>query len=452
MKKIVSMLILLAVLGALVPLWTKPITLTEQQHRLLPTLQAHRFVPKPPTNPVQRDIMMTEYLSQWAGSGNTWIDDYRATIQYNSAYQIHIITSKYWDSFGSVWMYDARQEISYRPDGNPANVVVYTYDGVEWNESGGMQFTYNGAQIQFVDFFIIEDGESYDMINYAFYYHETTQLLDHIIMDFSLFFSNKQRFSQKVHFSLDNLGRPEIVTAYSLDDDEEWVMLDRTIVQYHPQDISDAETYVRYLLLMMAYGDFEIIPDGTVLIVDEEKSYSYTGEDWYHYGLVQYSYNPTMTLHQTQYYAQYDRIWQLQFQEDFAYNDDDLMIEWVSSYATAAVVEPEQRRLYSYSDVSMVEDNIHPPQISSLKAYPNPFNPKTNIAFELERAENVRLDVYNLKGQKVRTLLNENMIKGAYQVEWDGKDDNGLGIGSGMYILILKSAGNSRSTKVILLK
>lgn len=74
--------------------------------------------------------------------------------------------------------------------------------------------------------------------------------------------------------------------------------------------------------------------------------------------------------------------------------------------------------------------------------YPNPFNPKTKISFALPKASKVTLDVYNILGQKVRTLINGDMDAGYQSVEWDGTDDNGVGISSGVYLYKLK-AGDS---------
>ncbi|MFC1898468.1 CapA family protein [Candidatus Cloacimonadota bacterium] len=72
------------------------------------------------------------------------------------------------------------------------------------------------------------------------------------------------------------------------------------------------------------------------------------------------------------------------------------------------------------------------------KNYPNPFNPTTNISFSLKQASNVELSVYNIKGQKVKTLLKSHLASGLWNAEWNGKDTNGKEAASGVYFFQLK--------------
>jgi hypothetical protein len=83
---------------------------------------------------------------------------------------------------------------------------------------------------------------------------------------------------------------------------------------------------------------------------------------------------------------------------------------------------------------------------------PNPFNPRTTITFALERSGRVRLDVYNLRGERVRRLASGNFAAGPRQIVWDGTDDAGLDVASGTYTLILEAFGVQESRKVTLLK
>ncbi|HHE37758.1 MAG TPA: T9SS type A sorting domain-containing protein, partial [Candidatus Cloacimonetes bacterium] len=84
--------------------------------------------------------------------------------------------------------------------------------------------------------------------------------------------------------------------------------------------------------------------------------------------------------------------------------------------------------------------------------YPNPFNPITTIKFGLKENADVRLVIYNSKGQKVRTLINENREAGYHQITWNGKDDSGRVTSSGIYFYKLKTGdGKFSSTKKMIL-
>lgn len=84
--------------------------------------------------------------------------------------------------------------------------------------------------------------------------------------------------------------------------------------------------------------------------------------------------------------------------------------------------------------------------------YPNPFNPTTTISFNLAIDSDVSVEVYNVKGQKVKTLINEEMFKGKHSVNWDGINENNKSVSSGVYLYKVK-AGNQESVKrMILLK
>jgi len=87
------------------------------------------------------------------------------------------------------------------------------------------------------------------------------------------------------------------------------------------------------------------------------------------------------------------------------------------------------------------------------KAYPNPFGAVTNISLDLAKdAEQLKVTIYNLRGQKVRTLLNGKQAKGTIDLEWDGMDANGRRMPAGVYFCRLESAERKQSIKLILIK
>ena len=84
--------------------------------------------------------------------------------------------------------------------------------------------------------------------------------------------------------------------------------------------------------------------------------------------------------------------------------------------------------------------------------YPNPFNSQTTIKYYLPKPGQVKVEIYNLLGQKIRKLINQPQISGTHQVVWDGRDENGNSVSSGVYIYNLICNKFSMSKKLLLLK
>jgi hypothetical protein len=84
--------------------------------------------------------------------------------------------------------------------------------------------------------------------------------------------------------------------------------------------------------------------------------------------------------------------------------------------------------------------------------YPNPFNRSTVIGYQTPSSGWVKVEIYNLLGQKVRTLVNEYRPAGKYTVEWDGLNQNGEEVSSGIYFYRLSAQGFSQTKKMTFLK
>jgi hypothetical protein len=84
--------------------------------------------------------------------------------------------------------------------------------------------------------------------------------------------------------------------------------------------------------------------------------------------------------------------------------------------------------------------------------YPNPFNPATSFKFTLPQASLVKIEVFNIVGQKVKTLLDEEMKAGTYLVEWNGKDERGVDVSSGVYFYRVVAGSFSDIKKMVLLR
>ncbi|MBN2600433.1 MAG: Ig-like domain-containing protein, partial [Candidatus Marinimicrobia bacterium] len=84
--------------------------------------------------------------------------------------------------------------------------------------------------------------------------------------------------------------------------------------------------------------------------------------------------------------------------------------------------------------------------------HPNPFNPTTTISFTIPKASDVRLDIYNVRGEFVRSLVNERLNAGGYSQIWDGKNSNGQFVPSGVYMMRMSTADGIQVRNMLLLK
>jgi len=93
-----------------------------------------------------------------------------------------------------------------------------------------------------------------------------------------------------------------------------------------------------------------------------------------------------------------------------------------------------------------------PVQIQLQQNYPNPFNPTTTITFTIPKEEQASLAIYDLLGHQVRILTQKTFSAGDYTLIWNGQDDIGLPVASGIYVIILSTGEQRVSRKMMLVK
>ena len=98
----------------------------------------------------------------------------------------------------------------------------------------------------------------------------------------------------------------------------------------------------------------------------------------------------------------------------------------------------------------MDEESQIPEEVSLSQNFPNPFNPVTAIRYQIPSDQHVRLDLYNVLGKLVRVLVDDDQNTGRYTIHWDGKNEYGASVSSGIYFYRLR-AGNYNETKKMLL-
>ena len=104
------------------------------------------------------------------------------------------------------------------------------------------------------------------------------------------------------------------------------------------------------------------------------------------------------------------------------------------------------------SDLQIEEDFLIPKAYTLHQNYPNPFNPLTKIRYELPENDLVSINIYDVVGRNIKTLMNVNQNAGYYSIHWDATNEKGEGVSAGIYIYVIQ-AGEFRATKkMVLLK
>jgi hypothetical protein len=112
----------------------------------------------------------------------------------------------------------------------------------------------------------------------------------------------------------------------------------------------------------------------------------------------------------------------------------------------------ETCEIYSYG-ANVLEEEIKLEKFS-LTNFPNPFNSSTTIFFSLSQAEKVKIEIFDIRGRLVKTLLNGNEVKqaGEYAIFWEGQNDKGQKLNTGIYICCLEIGEKRQAVKMALIK
>lgn len=138
--------------------------------------------------------------------------------------------------------------------------------------------------------------------------------------------------------------------------------------------------------------------------------------------------------------------------------DDDVTTGQTLFYRVAAFDFNGNRGEFS-DEVSLLITSVNgdagstiPTSFALQQNYPNPFNPNTQISYDLPNDVNVVLKIYNMVGQEVRTLVNEQKTAGAYTATWDGRSNAGSKVASGVYLYVLRAGQFVQTKKMTLVK
>jgi hypothetical protein len=139
--------------------------------------------------------------------------------------------------------------------------------------------------------------------------------------------------------------------------------------------------------------------------------------------------------------------------ESFEYTNSQLMTASTDGFPVGDLNWfPDKKAEWLLTNVRNNDRGFIPDDFSLSNAYPNPFNPQTNIDFRLAQASQVRITIYNVLGQQINVLVNEELAPGSYTVTWNGTNDSGILVPSGVYLYRLEAGSFSQTKKVMFLK
>lgn len=133
--------------------------------------------------------------------------------------------------------------------------------------------------------------------------------------------------------------------------------------------------------------------------------------------------------------------------------DDEIVYTGTARGASSGDVQPIT--VLNYNGAVGIDDELSnnaPTGYELSQNYPNPFNPNTTISFTIPTSENVSLTIYNVRGQVVKTLVNDSRSAGTHNIQWDGLNNFGQKVASGIYIYTLRTSNFVESKKMTMLK
>ncbi len=124
----------------------------------------------------------------------------------------------------------------------------------------------------------------------------------------------------------------------------------------------------------------------------------------------------------------------------------------VIRFITRKSFSPRDTIFVKAGPTAISDKNVMPLTYELLQNYPNPFNPSTTIEFILAHNEHVRMEIFNILGQRVRTLIDGNLTQGKHRLIWNGRNDQGQIMPSGIYIYRLKSEKFTSSKRMLIIR
>jgi len=188
---------------------------------------------------------------------------------------------------------------------------------------------------------------------------------------------------------------------------------------------------------------------------------------WVNRGKHTYTYdaNGNMTEELCQYW--YNNAWVISWEYTYTYNTNGNMTEELWQYWENNAWANSRKHTYTYDangnmteelwqswwvPLAITDENTLPKEFSLSQNFPNPFNPVTTINYDLPEQSHVLINIYDILGREIRTIVKTTQDAGYKSVIWDGTDEFGRSVGTGIYLYQIKAGDFNQTKKMLLLR
>lgn len=189
--------------------------------------------------------------------------------------------------------------------------------------------------------------------------------------------------------------------------------------------------------------------------VSEELVQGYDAGEWQDLSLHSYSFD--INEHLSNWLTQHWWLdaWENYFQVEYSWDEHDNLDHWLRQFWTNDHWSDYGRMFYEYEPVTQLDGQsgiTQRPTSYDLSAYPNPFNPEVTIRIQIPEPGQLSLTIYDINGRKIRTLAKEHFPSGIQVIQWDGRDDSGEIVDTGVYLCRFQSGTSGNTIKLVYLK
>lgn len=348
-------------------------------------------------------IKITSLTFYFLQSG-LWIKSQKLTNTYDSLGRISYSLNEIWN--GISWSNYSCNYFTYDSYDNITSNILKSWNGMEWENILRISNNFNS------------DGNLIISLTEKFYndkWNKSSKLTNE-------FYPNRLKSSTLYQVFENDEWRNKIYTVFQYDDSDKLI----TILNQE-WDVNNWDNYIRIIF------DYSLNTQQTTQLIE-----TWDNNQWKNYARYLYQYNSFDYLE----YALFD-LWE---NNNWIADDGNIYISNPDGFGLHFLAH--EIYLY-YNSVSYIgfNENNNLSYFELLQNYPNPFNPKTTINYVVKERGFIQLQVYDLLGTKVATLVNEEKRQGSYSVSFDGSN-----LPSGVYIYSLNVNDFTQNRKMILLK